>query len=157
MSNRIKTDITALPSNIESKIEKVPNSGCWIWTGAIGGKGYGQIGWMGKVELAHRVVYELYKGSIPSDYCVLHRCDVRCCVNPEHLFLGTKRDNTRDALKKGKFRERGGGTKPKNIDKERITELRNRGLSLRAIAQELGCSYSTIWRRLMRKPEEISR
>lgn len=78
------------------------SEGCWRWIGAHMRNGYGHMGSRGKTYSAHRLSYELNVGPIPNGMCVLHRCDVRDCVNPEHLWLGTKSDNTRDMDKKGR-------------------------------------------------------
>lgn len=91
----------------ENKFMPEPNSGCWLWTASITPNGYGKIGiWAGgkKTFIAHRVSWTLYKGHIPKNICVLHKCDNRLCVNPNHLFLGNKKDNTRDMIKKGRSR-----------------------------------------------------
>lgn len=79
----------------------VPESGCWLWTGGLS-KGYGNIMDGTRCRLAHRVSYELFVGEIPKGKQVLHRCDVPCCINPRHLFLGTRSDNMRDCFQKGR-------------------------------------------------------
>jgi len=80
-----------------------PNTGCWIWEKSLAKSGYGQTFVAGKVGTAHRASYILHKKtSIPDGLCVLHRCDNRWCVNPEHLFLGTHKDNADDMVSKGR-------------------------------------------------------
>lgn len=77
---------------------------CWLWTGAIESGGYGVIIAPDKKNhKAHRVSWELHRGIIPNGLFVCHACDVRHCVNPEHLWLGTARDNIRDASRKGRL------------------------------------------------------
>lgn len=75
-----------------AKVDKT-HDGCWTWTGARQSSGYGQIGWDGKVYLAHRVSYALHIGPIPNGLCIDHLCRNRLCVRPEHLEAVTIRDN----------------------------------------------------------------
>lgn len=82
-----------------SKVQK--SDGCWLWTGAVQG-GYGGFTDRQCKLYAHRVSWEESNGSIPSGLKVLHTCDVPLCVNPEHLFLGTSKDNTQDMVQKGR-------------------------------------------------------
>lgn len=75
---------------------------CWLWVGATSGEGYGTL-WIGYSNVsAHRFSYELHKGSIPDDMLVCHTCDVRNCVRPSHLWLGTPIDNQNDMYNKGR-------------------------------------------------------
>ena len=85
-----------------SKIERIPFSGCWLWTGSCMANGYGQIGYKGKNAYAHRVSWILHIGPIEPGMHVLHRCDVKNCVNPNHLFVGTADDNMKDMISKGR-------------------------------------------------------
>ena len=82
------------------------SGGCWIWIGLKNKKGYGRFSVSRSIGmlLAHRLSWEIHRGSIPSGMCILHRCDVPACVNPEHLFLGTRQDNNQDMIKKGRAR-----------------------------------------------------
>lgn len=80
-----------------------PMSGCWLWTGAVtSNKGYAWMSYNGTQTNAHRVSWIEHRGPIPDGMHVLHRCDVRCCVNPDHLFIGTNYDNVLDKMKKGR-------------------------------------------------------
>lgn len=84
-----------------TKVQK--SDGCWLWTGGIASSGYGHAGCHGRVTTAHRVAWYLTTGEMPPSHLdVCHKCDVKTCVRPEHLFLGTRRDNVLDMLKKGR-------------------------------------------------------
>lgn len=79
-----------------------PNSGCWIWLGAISGDGYGKFKADGRQHRAHRISYKLRYGEFNSDFMVCHKCDNALCVNPDHLFLGSAKDNSSDMVAKGR-------------------------------------------------------
>lgn len=86
---------------------KVQPGGCWLWSGRTKSGGYGVIasvryGNRSRAILAHRASWFVYKGSIPDGLLVLHKCDVPACVNPDHLFLGTQRNNLDDMTEKGR-------------------------------------------------------
>jgi hypothetical protein len=82
-------------------VNKTP-SGCWLWAGCKTPDYYGRIRLNGRIGKAHRQAYVFTHGPIPNGLYVLHRCDMRACVNPEHLFLGTHRDNMLDMVNKGR-------------------------------------------------------
>lgn len=86
----------------ERKFEKT--EGCWLWRASLAGKGYGQIKLpkQRRQEYAHRVSYLIYRGEITAGWFVCHTCDIPRCVNPDHLFLGTAKDNLQDMKQKGR-------------------------------------------------------
>lgn len=81
-------------------------TGCWEWQGYKNEDGYGRASYGGKLELAHRMTYTMFKGNIPKGMCILHKCDNPGCCNPEHLFVGTRSDNMQDMLAKGRGSKR---------------------------------------------------
>ena len=76
-------------------------TGCWIWSGAKYKNGYGWIKAFGKPVSAHRLSYELHSGPIPDGMEILHSCDNKSCVNPDHLRVGTHAENMREAADRG--------------------------------------------------------
>lgn len=84
----------------ESRIELNKETGCWEWRGSLKTREYGTFVLNGKTYMAHRFAFEVRTGIDPGDKFVLHKCDNRPCVNPDHLFLGTQKDNIHDCMKK---------------------------------------------------------
>lgn len=122
---------------------------CWLWTGAVKNSGYGTMsrgGRAGGMVNAHRVSWELHFGAIPTLLMVLHKCDVKLCVNPSHLFLGTAADNNRDSADKGRMHpgEQNGGAKLTVAQVLEIRRLRPSGKRTREVAVSLGVNPSAI-------------
>lgn len=92
-----------LLQRFEDKVMKDPNSGCWLWTGALASNGYGHIMGETKQDLAHRVSYRLHVGEIPKGLNLDHLCRVRSCVNPDHLEPVTHAENVRRGLSPAMF------------------------------------------------------
>lgn len=85
----------------ESNFKVTP--GCWIWLRKPGSHGYGYMSVQGSPQLTHRLAYELYVGELEKHLYVRHKCDNPLCVNPDHLETGTAKDNTQDALTRGRM------------------------------------------------------
>jgi hypothetical protein len=89
-------------SRFDDSVEKIPESGCWIFGQVNEVHGYGIFSVVGKTYRAHRWAYEHFVGPIPDDLVVRHTCDVKCCVNPYHLILGSQQENIADKMRKGR-------------------------------------------------------
>ena len=89
--NKRDASINEIKSHFELCVYMVPEVGCWLWMFTLKTHGYGQFRMRGIKMSAHRAAWLLYCGSIPDGAHELHRCDVSCCVNPAHLFLGEPR------------------------------------------------------------------
>lgn len=140
------TEIMSLLDRFTEKYIPVPESGCWLWIGSSANGGYGQIKNSGKKVLAHRVAWMIRHGSIPDSVDVLHRCDVPCCVNPDHLFLGTDFENQRDSYSKGRGHfqrvDPRAIHKTYKISQHVVSEIVNSSDTLKTISERYGISVS---------------
>jgi hypothetical protein len=143
-----------LIEKLKEKFEKVlpgtpPPVGCWLWPKA---NPYGWVSISRRVKVtAHRASYLLFKGDIPGGMWVCHACDTPACVNPEHLFLGTPKQNTEDMLKKGRHWVRSGKDHyMTSLTQQQVDEIRalykprTRGRSGPALAAKFGVCEQTI-------------
>lgn len=130
-------------SIIENKVEKLTECGCWIWMGTTTNRGYGQIERRGKKYYAHRMSYSAFKGDIPSGMNVCHSCDITFCVNPDHLFVGTQKDNLSDMAKKG--RSTIGERNPRaKLTKDQVMKIRQTSANKKEIADMFNISRRTV-------------
>jgi hypothetical protein len=135
------------------KVDKRGADECWLWTGALAW-GYGKVHMENGMERAHRVSYRIVHGDIPEGLCVCHTCDVRNCVNPSHLFLGTRKDNQQDMMRKGRstFGERHASSKLKEKDVLAIIDLYKSGnYTQRELGNAHGISQRQIHRIVTKK------
>lgn len=123
-------------------------SRCWEWTGAKTKKGYGSFGYIYGTEYAHRISYIFAFGEIPDGLFVCHGCDNRKCVNPNHLFLGTPKENSEDMVSKGRsiVNEKNPRAKLKSSEVREIRKIlsSSSNLSHKEIASMFGVSSATI-------------
>lgn len=125
----------------ESKFNKTNE--CWNWNAAVGSSGYGHFWMDGKPIPSNRASYKIYIGEIPNGNLVLHKCDNRLCVNPNHLFLGSNQDNMKDMVTKNR-QAKGILIKASKLTPEQILKIRSDIRSQRKIAHDYGVSHTTI-------------
>ena len=134
-----------------AKVKKTKS--CWIWTGKITAYGYGVVRrrWITHNEIkAHRYAWILSYGEIPQGLFVLHRCDVRNCVNPKHLFIGTQRDNAKDMWNKGRAKptpslgSKHGNAKLMEVQVVQIRKARRAGETLVALSRQFKVTAGNI-------------
>jgi hypothetical protein len=134
-----------LPEIIDLFLERAvpePMSGCWLWMGSMLWNGYGRY----KNVKAHRLAWEIFNGPVPSSLFVLHRCDTRLCVNPDHLFLGSTADNMADKVRKGR-QAMGSKNGQSKLTEEQVRHIRelSASLQLAELAKKFGVCKTTIY------------
>lgn len=130
----------------ESKYVPEPNSGCWLWVSHTSSNGYGAERYKQRQISAHRLSYALFTGPIQQGFVIRHKCDVRLCVNPDHLVIGTNDDNIRDMVSRNRtaFGTRIPSAK---LNDELVFLIRLRyseGGLIRDLANEFGVTKATI-------------
>jgi hypothetical protein len=133
-------------SRFDAKLDK--SGSCWIWTASVAGKGYGQMKLprQRKQEYSHRIAYMLYKGQIPEGIQVCHTCDTPHCCNPDHLFLGTAKENLQDMRAKNRHLSGAKNSQAKLTEKEvaQIKECLRIGIPQSKIAVTFGVHQTII-------------
>lgn len=121
-----------------------PNSGCWLWERAAS-EGYGQLHvGNGKRVGAHRAAYEAAYGPLKEGQQACHKCDNRLCINPDHLFAGTMRDNFHDAIQKGRRQKKDGSFLRAKLTTEQVFAIRADTRGSYVLGKEYGVHPSTI-------------
>lgn len=120
-------------------VDKKGPTECWLWTGCLYHYGYGQFNYEG----AHRFSWKLVNGPIPNGQYVCHTCDIPICVNPDHLFLGTAKDNFHDAIRKGRT-PRGENQRSAALTEKEVIEIFKSKESTRELADSYLVTTQTI-------------
>jgi hypothetical protein len=134
-----------MQARFEKFVSPEPNSGCHLWMGTVDDCGYGLfgVGGSGNSRRAHRVAYEIYRGAIPHGMIVRHKCDNPGCVNPDHLIVGTHRQNSQDRAVRNRT-ARGLINGKAVLTPETVRLIRQSSLSERKIARQLDVSRGTV-------------
>jgi hypothetical protein len=125
---------------IEDNSIPEPNTGCWLWTGSLNGRGYAN-------NAAHRQSYASHHGPIPKGIVVRHKCDQPSCVNPGHLELGTYSDNANDMIRRGRYvmvRKLGEAHPRAKLTEAQVVAMRSDNRTQKEIASDYGVTRKTV-------------
>lgn len=142
--------ITENQDRFWAKVHPEPNTGCWLWSGAVGLSGHGQFYLPQPVKhltAAHRISWMMHYGDLSATQLVCHRCDNPYCVNPEHLFLGSHQDNSRDCRAKGRLKMptvQGQNNAQSLLTDNDVLAIRFSRKSCAELSDEYGVARSTI-------------
>lgn len=127
------------------KIEKREN-GCWVWTAATNPQGYGLMVYKKRLISAHRISWMEHVGEIQDGLYVCHRCDNPLCINPDHLFLGSQKENMDDMIRKGRqIHPRGEDFNKSKLTWEAVRHIRSSDMTGYALAKMYGVGKNTIY------------
>lgn len=150
-SNRAKgLPMLSMATRIKSKVN-VTKNGCWNWLGSYRKSGYGKMNVGSTTDGSRHTVtvsrasYETFVGPIPPGLVVCHKCDNPKCVNPDHLFVGTFKDNFDDMVAKGRQRlARGTRIASAKLDNQKVRQIRKSSLTVRELSEKYGVDTTTI-------------
>ena len=133
-----------------SKIKVNKDTGCWEWNGCKRHRGYGAIAVNGRLEQAHRISYIEFNGDIPEGMYVCHKCDNPPCINPDHLFVGTPKENSADCIRKGRAyrgfinQPKGAESRNAKLTDDDVRKIRVSTNRLKELSETYGVSMATI-------------
>lgn len=128
----------------------IQGDGCWLWTGFVRSDGYARCYYASKHDYAHKVAFLLFRGVIPAGNFVCHACDVRHCVNPDHLFIGLPSDNVQDMVAKNRH-VKGMRCPWRKLDESAVRQIRSlaaSGFSQSELGRMFGIHQGSIWKLL---------
>lgn len=128
-----------------ARVDRSNPDACWLWPGLGSPDYYGKTCFRGMLVQAHRMAFFLSKGEWPNPIC-RHTCDIRACVNPQHLLAGTKQDNANDKMQRGRHKPmRGEDSGRAKLSAQEVIAIREmRGRPLKEIAQQFGVSKGAV-------------
>lgn len=140
----MKRNVIKTLNDLEERYVPVTETGCWLWTGCLHPTGYGVLKINSKQVKVHRLVHELTTGQNCGDKFVCHKCDTPMCINPDHLYLGTHADNTRDMVVRKRYNTTAANLASTKLTPQQTAEITADRRRQRAIAKEYGISQSRV-------------
>lgn len=131
-------------------LTKREQNGCLEWQGAIATNGYGQTKWNRVYFSAHKFSWTLHRGKVPDGMLVLHKCDNKRCVDPDHLYIGTVKQNTADAIARGQIKT-GTAHPMSKLTEAQLAEARAAVEPIKVLAAKFGVHNATIYKALKRR------
>ena len=128
----------SLQDYILDRVQPIPQTGCWVWEKSISSNGYGNACFEKRALNAHRLSFEAFKGEIEDGAFVCHTCDVKVCVNPDHLYAGTHAQNMDDV-------SRGKSHPKRKLSSEEVHAIRSSRAPQREIAVQHGVTQRVVW------------
>ena len=130
-------------NHISTNVSIDGKTGCWNWKKAVRKDGYGITWYNGTTDYIHRVSYKIFKGNFDPNYVVRHTCDNPSCCNPDHLLLGSDKDNSLDTVNRNR-QSKGRHRYNAKLTADMIQPIRDSGLSSRVLGKLLGISKTVV-------------